>query len=361
MGIKQQSDGSWHAFYSRRHPETKIPVSMRRKGIETKAAALRVEKELVLEVDKRLKAIVIPTWGEFIDEYLESCRQSGMRLKTIYNRDKCLRAATSSWNERFVDSIRSDEIRKVIEVDYSDRSPSQQKSVLQYIRRAFDIAVEKDYLARNPCPNMAFRIGDKIKKVLTEDQVRTLLNKAKATGWKWYPHYAVALYTGMRSGELYALTWDKVDLDNRTIIVSCSWNSKEGLKSTKSGDDRVVVIAPALLPVLKDLKLKTGGTGPVLERFLEWTNGEQAAELRRFQSGIGLPETRFHDLRATWCTLMLSKGIEPIKVMMMGGWKNLKTMQMYMRKAGVDIKGIADVLNLHDPVVRRANVINLDF
>lgn len=47
--------------------------------------------------------------------------------------------------------------------------------------------------------------------------------------------------------------------------------------------------------------------------------------------------------------MMLSNGIEPIKVISMGGWKDLKTMQFYIRKAGVDIKGISDKLSLHNP------------
>jgi hypothetical protein len=35
--------------------------------------------------------------------------------------------------------------------------------------------------------------------------------------------------------------------------------------------------------------------------------------------------------------------------MKMGGWKDMKTMMFYVRKAGVDIKGASDVLDLHDP------------
>jgi len=66
---------------------------------------------------------------------------------------------------------------------------------------------------------------------------------------------------------------------------------------------------------------------------------------------------RFHDLRATWATLMLSKGVEPVKVMTMGGWKDMKTMMIYIRKAGIDIKGITDRLNLHDPSQTTAHVI----
>lgn len=58
-----------------------------------------------------------------------------------------------------------------------------------------------------------------------------------------------------------------------------------------------------------------------------------------FLSGIGLKQINFHDLRASWATMMLNKGIEPIKVMAMGGWAELKTMQRYIRSAGTEIKG----------------------
>ena len=55
---------------------------------------------------------------------------------------------------------------------------------------------------------------------------------------------------------------------------------------------------------------------------------------------------------------MLSKGIPPAKVMMMGGWKDIKTMMIYMRKAGVDIRGITDGLDLHNPVREAAKVLD---
>jgi integrase len=45
--------------------------------------------------------------------------------------------------------------------------------------------------------------------------------------------------------------------------------------------------------------------------------------------------------------MLLSKGVEPIKVMKMGGWKDLETMMIYARKAGVDIRGATDCLNLN--------------
>ena len=37
-------------------------------------------------------------------------------------------------------------------------------------------------------------------------------------------------------------------------------------------------------------------------------------------------------------TIMLSKGVPALQVMKMGGWKDMKTMMIYMRKAGIEVK-----------------------
>ncbi|MBL7687155.1 MAG: site-specific integrase [Bdellovibrionaceae bacterium] len=65
------------------------------------------------------------------------------------------------------------------------------------------------------------------------------------------------------------------------------------------------------------------------------------------------------DLRATFATLLLQKGLEPIKVMKLGGWKTLKTMMIYVRKAGVDVAGTLDDFVLHDPEKRNGSLIDL--
>ena len=100
-----------------------------------------------------------------------------------------------------------------------------------------------------------------------------------------------------------------MSLERRQIKVDCSWNNKDGFKTTKSGDERVVEIAPPLLPILKELMLSEADSSFVLPRIDKWDKGEQARDLRMFLVGLGLPEIRFHDLRATWATIMLSKGI----------------------------------------------------
>lgn len=176
---------------------------------------------------------------------------------------------------------------------------------------------------------------------------------------EWYPIWAAAIYSGLRNGELFALTWECVNLEDRLITVKASWSIKDGYKSTKSGHDRIVEIALPLLEILKMLKLKSGGSPYVFPRPDNWCKGEQARELRLFLMGMGLPPVRFHDLRATWATLLLSKGVEPIRVMKAGGWRDMKTMMFYVRLAGVDIRGMSDVLDLHDPKAEPGKVLKM--
>jgi integrase len=185
-----------------------------------------------------------------------------------------------------------------------------------------------------------------VAPVLCNYPATLLLQKARELGHEWYPIWATALYTGMRSGELFALTWDKVNFERNNILVDCSWSNYDGFKSTKSGDDRLVDIAPPLLTLFKELKLQSHDRIFVLPRMPEWEDGYQAAVLKQFLIGIYLEPVRFHDLRASWATMLLNKGVFPAKVMAMGGWKDIKTMMIYMRKAGVDIKGSTSCLSL---------------
>lgn len=346
--------------HSKRHPLTRMPQRIARKGISSMAEAKRVEKDLVVKLEDKLRAKVVPTWQALVEkQHAEFLLSERVTRKTADNALMHLRAYTfECWGSRLVDSITTQEVREFVRTKVGDKSQGQQKNVLKFIRGAFQYALELGVINRDPTPKMKFQSGDRIKKVLTEPQARILLEKAKEYRWNWYPVVAAALYTGMRSGELFALSWDRVNLDERTIVVDSSWNNQDGFKSTKSGNDRIVEIAPPLLTIFKELKLKSDSAF-VLPRIDGWEKGQQAAFLRTFLLGLGLPEIRFHDLRATWATLLLSKGVAPARVMMMGGWSDMKTMMIYMRKAGIDIRGSTDVLDLHNPSIETARVIRL--
>jgi integrase len=358
MGIKyDEKSKTYIVTAAKRHPITRQPKNLRRKGIRTEKEALKVEKELQSKLVRSFFQERSTSWLSACEAYLDDCRHRGLTEKSVYDNEVTLAKYTKDWNGLPIDRIHYDHIMGVINGRLAEKSAGQQENVVRVIRGVFNLAVQRGLITANPVPQTRSKRKDKVQKGLTASQVRLFLDTAKEMKVEWYYHWALAVYTGMRNGELYALRWSKVNLEEKQIIVDSSWHRQIGFKDTKSGDDRILAIAPNLLQVLRQLRIEDPKSEFVLPRLPKWEKGDQARELRTFLAGLRMPPLRFHDLRAVWATLLLSKGVEPIKVMKMGGWKNLKTMMKYVRNAGVDIEGATDCLDLHDPSTERGKVI----
>ncbi len=362
MGIKLDNETKkWVAWYAKRNPITKEPISLKRVGLESRAEALRTERELIVKVEDRIRAKIIPSWEALVDMWSEDAKNRGLTTKTIENYLYSLKAYTfEKWAKRTIDQISRVEIRDLINLDLANKSDTQKQAVLKYIRCVFQFGLDAGHIDKTPAPPMRFVTPQKVKQVLSKENAEKLLSHAKHMGCEWYPHWCMAAYTGMRNGELFSLTWDKVDLEKNRILVNCSWSSKNGLKSTKSGDDRIVPIAPNLKPVLLELKLKNQAQSDyVLPRLTKWNQGDQARELRYFLAALGMPPLKFHDLRATFATLLLQDNVAPVRIMKAGGWKSMKTMQIYIRTAGIDVDGMMDNFSLHDHFQTNGQVLEL--
>ena len=336
---------SYRVSYSRRHPVTKAATSLNRRGIRTMEEAKKVYNELIIKMEQKFNRSLYPLWPEIVDRFIEHFKNRGIANNTVYNYETGLYAHTiKRWEHKQINEIGTSDIRELVLTELADRSEASRNNVLKYIRAVFSYAVDAGIIQRDPTPKLRFKKNLKIKSVLKEDEIFHLLKMAKEKNHPWFPVWAIACYTGLRNGELYALKWDKVDLNKRMMIVCLSWNDKNGFKETKSGDDRIVEIAESLMPLMEEL-YRSKVNDFVLPRAEAWDKNEQARVLRNFLEEIKLPRIRFHDLRASWATVMLSKGVEPIKVMSMGGWRDLKTMQIYIRKSGINIQGITSNLN----------------
>lgn len=347
MGIKYNEETKkYEVSYSKRHPITRKPVSLRRESIKTQAEAKRVEAELIVLVNEKLKKQIVPTWGAVLEMYFKHLENVDITNTTKYNREKLLRYHTMPiWENTCIDEITHGQIVEVLQTRLKENKESYKKCFIKYVRGVFDYAVERDFIIKNPTPKLKFKISNKIKAVLSQGSIESLLQKAQEQDWPWFPHYAVATFTGLRNGELYALKWENVDLEKRLILVNCSWNKYDGFKSTKTGHDRWVEIPMPLMPILRAQKLKSAGSDFVLPRLTRWDRGEQAHDLRMFLRANNLPEVNFHNLRASWATMLLNNGVDQAKVMVMGGWTDLKTMMIYVRKAGIDIRGATAMLD----------------
>ncbi len=182
---------------------------------------------------------------------------------------------------------------------------------------------------------------------LSAEQARTLLEAA--VGDRFEALYVLALTTGMRQGELFGLRWQDVDLERATLQVRMALQedgSKYVLAEPKTPYSRrkIGLVQPAVEALRRhrinqaqerlalgpawesryDLVFPNRMGGPFIpDNFMK-------RSFRPLLKKAGLPSIRFHDLRHTAATLLLSRGVNPKVVSEMLGHADISiTLRVY--------------------------------
>jgi integrase len=155
--------------------------------------------------------------------------------------------------------------------------------------------------------------------VWNKTEVNKFLDYTKVSNPRFYPIYVLAIYCGFREGEVLGIHKSDVNLSDGLITVNHAAQSLMGkgviITSPKTNRSRRSVKLPqSALTVLKGhmeglednqrLLFTTESGKPINPRFL----------IKHFKDdleGAGLPEIRFHDLRHTSATLLLSANVHP--------------------------------------------------
>ena len=153
---------------------------------------------------------------------------------------------------------------------------------------------------------------------LTGEQARLLLEAAR--GDKFEALYVLAVTTGMRQGEIIGLRWEDVDLHGETLKVNRS--VYEGVASppkTRAGRRTIRLSEPAVRALERHrtnvAKRSESMAGWVFSSAKGTPIGHQNLRSRSWKPLLeraGLPSSvRFHDLRHTCATLLLSRNVNP--------------------------------------------------
>ena len=324
----------------------------RKLNIESLRKAEAIEFEFKRELAIRREQKVQYRWGEWFDICMQRMKVEFKPSTILSYTGTVGKWAHPHWQDKELNTITKSDIYQVV-FEKADNlfTANSRKHLLKMIKRIFQMAVEEGILDRNPCIGITVKVPEIDQKVLTNAEVEIFLREAKAVNHRFYPIWAMALMTGMRSGEMFALRWTDINLEARTISITKQWTSKNGFGPTKSRTNRLIPISDNLLMFLKELKLQKLNGEFVLPHLSEWEKGEQARATRDFCQAIGVTSVKFHDLRATFITNLLARGESLARVMCVVGHRELRTTNCYLRKAGVEISGATDKLGYELPAL----------
>jgi integrase len=133
-------------------------------------------------------------------------------------------------------------------------SVSTQRSYLTILKACWDLGQEKWGLKQNPWRSVNLAKTDpELADPFTQQEVEKILKKFEGS---YYLNWVRALFSlGCRPGELSALTWGDVQLEQRRVLINKSWNSqKHTLNPTKTKKNRFTPITQSFVQLLKSIK-----------------------------------------------------------------------------------------------------------
>ena len=212
------------------------------------------------------------------------------------------------------------------------------KGIERTLSSCLQKAVDEDLIPKNPLSKVKLPNCAKPEmKTLKKEELTAFLEEAKRSGC--YEFYYLELTTGMRLGEICALEWDDLSLENKTITVNKAVQKIKGevkinTPKTKSSI-RTIRLCDECIRLLSELKANQIPKSKYI--FPSSVTGEirdtsaVTRRLHRIQDRAGVPKIRFHDLRHSFATLSLEQGMDIKTVSHMLGHTDAGfTMNTYM-------------------------------
>jgi integrase len=278
------------------------------------------------------------TIAAFLQQWLTDVVEVNWRPTTAYSYRKMLKKHVHPvLGTRGLAKVKPAEIESLLaNMQRSGRSSSVGRKVYNILHVAFAKADRWGIIRQNPAslidrpPGAGPRMA-----VLSTEQVGALLKAGAEDGI--HALLLLAVSTGMRQGEIFGLRWEDVKLPAGVIEISKTLSTKDrSLAPTKTeGSRRLIHLSVATIAALRahQKAQRTGEAVSSAAHFVFCNTIGRPIQNNNFMKRIfkpllvraKLPNIRFHDLRHTAATLLLSNGTNIKIIQQMLGHTSAKT------------------------------------
>lgn len=332
-------------------------------GFATKRDAQKYLRERITEIESGVAVLGSRVLlKDYLSEWLEHYSNSTNMAKNTYRGYKVniYKHIIPVIGNIKLDSIKPDDIDNLIKTMADNGlSVTSQRYVLATLRIALNTAVKRRILSFNVMTCIDFPKPKKyVPVVLSVYELKILFNKC-VTDLNYLP-ILLSLSLGLRRGEVLGLKWSDFDFEKKTLHIQRTATPKNGgydFSPCKTQDSNRIICLPE--PVIDSLKSWQSEQSICYQTSKNFNpknfvfflpNGQiiSASGLnKRFKALLkecNLPDIRFHDLRHSWATMMLSLNI-PTKIAssILGHSNVTTTLNIYshiltdMQKPAIDV------------------------
>lgn len=201
------------------------------------------------------------------------------------------------------------------------------KTVNNQLSALMNYAVSHYHLASNPCKSAGSMGKSKADEmnIWTQTEYEQFSNAINKSSMKLA--FDILFYTGMRSGELLALTPSDI-LSTKKIDINKNYDKIKGqelfLKPKTSKSKRCISIPDFLYEDIQNYISKLYGIGKG-DRIFYFQKTALEKEIKRISKKIGLKLIRVHDLRHSHASMLIELGFTPLEIANRLGHESVKT------------------------------------
>lgn len=276
--------------------------------------------------------------SEWLNYWLESNIKIAVKKSTYYNYlGIIVRHINPELGDKALNELLHEDIQILVgQLMEKGLKASTLHGIFRLLNASLEKAVELEKLQKNPCRGVTLpKRRRKRPKSLTKSQQEILFNKAYHD--KYGTAIIIAMFTGMRIGEISVLKWENINLEERIIYVKETIlrvkAEKDDQKKTtilcnepkSDSSNRVIPIPSGLLNYLIELKASAKS------EYVVYCKDGKFAEPRviqyRFKKLLkdsGLEVTNFHALRHTFATRSIESAADIASVSHLLGHSSVK-------------------------------------
>lgn len=321
---KDKQRGTWYAMFYYTDWQG-VKHRKKKRGFKTQREAKEFEREFLANEQKECDI----TFKTLVDEYFEDMK-TRLRETTISNKQYLFDTKITPYLGRLmVKDITPATIRKwqnevLLGGDYS---PTYIKTINNQLSAVLNYAVKYYDLPKNPC-RIAGSVGKKSAEemnIWTQEEFEKFIAAEDKPASKLA--FEILFWTGMRSGELLALTPADI-LPDKSISITKSFTRLDGkdivsAPKTPKGN-RVVTIPDFLYNEIYDYMNSVYQIEPD-ERIFYFTKYHLTAEMKRCAELSGVKKIRVHDIRHSHASMLIEQGYNVLLISERLGHENVET------------------------------------